>query len=115
MNIIIWGICPLFCASASYSDPFTNSPKSLHLVTRLLKLMAHMNTIIVINYLLGIVNAQPGNIYTFAGERNLFGDGGSISSTPLYNPTGVVVSPNGDIYISDQRNYGIRKVFPPLF
>lgn len=56
------------------------------------------------------VSYQAGSIYTFAGQRNFFGDGGGATAAPIYNPTAVAVSSMGDIFVVDQLNFAVRKV-----
>ena len=55
-----------------------------------------------------------GNITTVAGEYSrggtFYGDGGAATSAGLFDPTGVAVDTQGNIYIADQGNQRIRKV-----
>ncbi|MBN4080473.1 hypothetical protein JYT31_02300 [Beggiatoa alba] len=53
----------------------------------------------------GIITTVAGN--AFEGYR---GDGGPATTASLYNPTGVAIAENGDIYIADTRNNRIRRV-----
>lgn len=57
-----------------------------------------------------IIAAQPGNIYTFAGVGNVFGDGGPATAALLKNPYGLAFASSGDLYVVDQANYVVRKV-----
>ena len=54
-----------------------------------------------------------GIITTVAGNANccgFSGDGGQASSASLYNPSGVAVDANGNLFIADSGNNRIRKV-----
>ena len=53
-----------------------------------------------------------GVITTFAGSQGAgyFGDNGPATSALLDTPTGVCVSPSGDVYINDLTNRRVRKV-----
>lgn len=53
----------------------------------------------------GIINAVAGN-----GMAGYDGDGVAATEARLYNPTGVAVTPNGVLYISDSMNARIRSV-----
>jgi sugar lactone lactonase YvrE len=54
----------------------------------------------------------PAVITTFAGNGSLgfAGDNAAASQATLYYPSGVAVSPNGEVYISDTYNHRIRVV-----
>ena len=58
-----------------------------------------------------------GIIATVAGNGNAayggVGDGGPATAASLNHPQGVVVSSNGDIYISDHTSNRVRKVSSP--
>jgi hypothetical protein len=56
---------------------------------------------------------SDGTIHTFAGNGELgySGDGGPATSARLNYPSGVAVSPAGEVYISDSWNRRIRMVF----
>lgn len=56
--------------------------------------------------------ANAGTIATIAGSANsgYLGDGGPATEAELYSPLGVACDPAGNVYISDARNYVIRKV-----
>ncbi len=56
-----------------------------------------------------LVGGQPGYINTFAGQKNVFGDGGTATSGVIYNPQGLALSTTGDIFVGD-KYYGVRKV-----
>ena len=58
------------------------------------------------------VTASNGIITTVAGtgKAGFSGDGGSATSAELYEPYGVAVDGNGNIYIADNRNQRIRMV-----
>lgn len=60
-----------------------------------------------------VLLGQPGFIYTFAGQKNYFGDGGAATAAILSSPQGIALSTTGDIYIADSINYGVRKVPKP--
>ncbi len=53
-----------------------------------------------------------GKISTVAGNgtSGYSGDGGDATAAQLYNPTGVAFDSNGNMYITDNANYRIRKV-----
>jgi sugar lactone lactonase YvrE len=59
------------------------------------------------------VTAATGIITTIAGNGNTGynGDGPAIGAS-LYSPDGVAVDASGNVYISDQYNYRVRKVNP---
>ena len=58
----------------------------------------------------GIISTVAGNgIGVYGGV----GDGGPATAASLYSPYGVVVSPNGDIYLSDNSGNRVRKVSSP--
>ena len=58
------------------------------------------------------VVAATGNIQTVAGNYTsaFAGDGGLATSASLYNPYGVLLDGNGNIYIADTENSAIRVV-----
>jgi hypothetical protein len=65
------------------------------------------------NAVVRIVTASTGIITTYAGQILIWGytgDGGEATSAKLSRPYGVAVNANGDLFISDQSNYAIRKV-----
>lgn len=53
-----------------------------------------------------------GVIWTIAGtgERGFSGDGGSATAAQLFQPRGIAVGAEGNLYISDMRNQRIRRV-----
>ncbi|EFC37783.1 predicted protein [Naegleria gruberi] len=55
---------------------------------------------------------ENGNIVTIAGNgtAGFSGDNGPATSAQLYNPFGIFVSSNNEVYISDSGNNRIRKV-----
>ncbi len=57
--------------------------------------------------------APSGVISTFAGNgvAAFSGDGGAATSASLNNPIGVAADSNGAVYVVDQQNFRIRKVF----
>ena len=57
-------------------------------------------------------NLPNGIITTVAGNRTASynGDGIAATNAELYNPLGVAVDTSGDLFISDYRNYRIRKI-----
>ncbi len=58
----------------------------------------------------GIIATVAGNgSWAYGGV----GDGGPATAASLYDPYGVVVSPNGDIYLSDSSGNRVRKVSSP--
>ncbi|WP_041586038.1 Ig-like domain repeat protein [Terriglobus saanensis] len=54
----------------------------------------------------------PGTVSTVAGNSsfNYAGDGGDARSSPIFIPSGVVVDPAGNIYLSDTNNNRVRRV-----
>ena len=58
------------------------------------------------------IDAVSGTITTVAGsgEAGFSGDGGPATDASLLSPTGVLVDPGGDLFISDRFNNRIRKV-----
>ena len=58
------------------------------------------------------ISACTGIITTIAGNEimGFSGDGGPATSASLNNPSSIAIDNRGDIYISDWRNYRIRKV-----
>jgi sugar lactone lactonase YvrE len=63
------------------------------------------------NYRIRKVDSD-GKITTIAGNGTpgYSGDGGPATSAQLYNPSGVAVDSDGNIYIADNNNYRVRKV-----
>src|SRR5262249_47669535 len=55
---------------------------------------------------------SDGSIRSVAGDgtAGFSGDGGPASAAKLNNPSGISVSPEGDIYIADSRNNRVRKI-----
>jgi sugar lactone lactonase YvrE len=53
----------------------------------------------------GLIITVAGN-----GTRSYGGDGGQATSAQLYDPTGVAMDANGNLYISDRGNYRVRRV-----
>ncbi len=67
------------------------------------------------NQIIREVNAGSGIITTIAGtpqsaQSGAAGDGGPATSAHLYNPTGVALDKNGNLFIADQSNGRIRIV-----
>jgi hypothetical protein len=63
----------------------------------------------------GILSTVAGN-----GSSGYFGDGASATLAELRGPAGVMVAPNGTVYIADYNNHAIRRVAgtwtnPPSF
>src|SRR5205814_249892 len=58
------------------------------------------------------VDAATGIITTVAGNGSpaFAGDGGAATSAGLNNPDGVALDANGNVYVADQSNHGIRRV-----
>ncbi len=58
------------------------------------------------------VDASTGIITTIAGngQSGFSGDGGPATSAQIWNPAGIVISPAGDVFFSDQFNGRIRKI-----
>lgn len=59
-----------------------------------------------------IRKVSGGNIATVAGTglSGYSGDGGPATSAQLYNPAGVAVDANGNLYIADLGNNAVRKI-----
>ena len=59
---------------------------------------------------------SDGRIHVVAGDQgSLFrfsGDGGPARRAEFYNPSGLVLDPLGNLYISDSLNYRVRRVSP---
>jgi hypothetical protein len=73
------------------------------------------NNIYIVDFYVSVirkVNAITGIITTVAGKGNsgYAGDGGLAIQAQLNHPTAVVVDTFGNIYISDTRNFQIRRV-----
>jgi hypothetical protein len=60
-----------------------------------------------------VVNHASGIITLFAGNSNFgySGDGGQATAAELYQPTGVAVDDSGNVYIADEGNNVVRKVY----
>ena len=78
----------------------------------------HSGNIFIADYnncLVREVNASTGIITTVAGISPVLacgfgGDGGPATSAHVYNPTGVAVDTNGNLFIADYQNQRIRMV-----
>ena len=78
----------------------------------------HSGNIFIADYsncLVREVNASTGIITTVAGISPVLacgfgGDGGPATSAHVYNPTGVAVDKNGNLFIADYQNQRIRMV-----
>jgi len=55
----------------------------------------------------GIITTVAGN-----GVQGYSGDGGPAAQAQLFHPYSVTVDSQGNLYIADENNYRIRKVFP---
>jgi len=64
------------------------------------------------NHRIRRVDAKTHIITTFAGNGNegFSGDGGKATAASLYEPGGVAVDKDGNLFIADSRNHRIRKV-----
>jgi sugar lactone lactonase YvrE len=64
------------------------------------------------NFRIREVDLTSGVISTFAGNGTFgfSGDGGQATAAELTDTTGVVVDPNGNVYVSDSDNDVVRKV-----
>ena len=60
----------------------------------------------------GLASTTAGDIYTIAGDgtQGYSGDGGPATSAQLFNPSGIVVDPAGNLLIADTYNERIRMV-----
>jgi hypothetical protein len=58
------------------------------------------------------IDAVTGLLGTVAGngESGFSGDGGPATQAALIEVTGIVIAPNGDLYLSDQHNKRVRRV-----
>jgi sugar lactone lactonase YvrE len=70
------------------------------------------NVYIADQYNCAVREVSGGNITTIAGGNGCgySGDGGAATAAQLYEPAGVAVDANGNIYIADYDNHLIRKV-----
>ncbi len=59
-----------------------------------------------------VIDAATRTVRTFAGSgrQGYGGDGGPATQARLSFPEGVVVAPNGDVYLADVGNHRVRKV-----
>lgn len=66
----------------------------------------------ILNQRIRKVDAVSGIVTTVAGNGTLgsAGDGGQATSAQLFNPEGVTVAPNGDLYIIDGGSASLRRV-----
>jgi uncharacterized protein (TIGR03437 family) len=61
----------------------------------------------------GIINTIAGTSPTCLAEcGSFFGDNGPAVSAQLNNPTGLAMTPDGDLYIADSQNGRVRKISP---
>ena len=60
----------------------------------------------------GISLLHGAEIETIAGsgKKGFSGDGGPADKAELNNPFGVIVGPEGDLYICDTGNHVVRKI-----
>jgi RHS repeat-associated protein len=58
---------------------------------------------------LGVINTVAGT-----GTAGFFGDGGPASGAEIQAPTGIAISPKGDILFCDNGNRRIRRISPPF-
>ena len=68
-----------------------------------------------LNHRVRVVEQATGMIRTIAGtgtpgDPALVGDGGPAVAAHLFNPVGVALAPNGDVYIADTGHNRIRRV-----
>ncbi|MGA3264707.1 MAG: Ig-like domain repeat protein, partial [Terracidiphilus sp.] len=74
-----------------------------------------LNNVVRLVTAVGGVISGSDTITTFAGTgtANYTGDGTPATSATLDAPSGVVVDPAGNVFISDTQNNAIRKVYAP--
>lgn len=58
--------------------------------------------------------SSAGRVSTLAGSYNSTGDtNGSQSASRFYNPQGIIVKSDGDVYVADKQNHLIRRIQQP--
>jgi DNA-binding beta-propeller fold protein YncE len=59
-------------------------------------------------------NTGAVSLVAGSGVQAFSGDGGAAEEAALFQPGGVAVGSNGDIFIADTKNHRIRRVFRPV-
>jgi GT2 family glycosyltransferase/sugar lactone lactonase YvrE len=66
------------------------------------------NRVRVVEQATGVIRTIAGD--GMAGDPSFVGDGGPALLAHLYNPVGVALAPNGDVYIADTGHNRVRKI-----